>query len=202
MAVAMRTTHLVVPLLGLALAGCGGETATTPPPPVTDSDVAPPPPGSQPEGQRATGELVLTVDGRAIRTAGRVKSSSFTPAAGTISQTIKGPVAGMDSTMLEPRDLWFIILVDAVEPGTWELVPYDNLVRDREGTQAWVEIGASAGVELPTLTPKDGDLTLTAVEIGDQGTARATRLVGSFSGTFRGGDGDDHQVTGRFDFTH
>ncbi|MDA3959311.1 MAG: hypothetical protein PF961_00870 [Planctomycetota bacterium] len=102
--------------------------------------------------------------------------------------------------MVKPQDLWFIIKLDATEPGTWPLVRYDNQVTDQEGSQGWIEIGASQAVVLPRLSPESGSITIDAVALATDGSRQPTRLRGHFEGTFFSDDGGQFAVNGSFDF--
>jgi len=180
---------------GALLVACGGDPATGPEGPAA----APrPPPGSMPEGERAPGELHLSVGDRELATDGRVRVSSFTPAADRIDLTLKGPVAGVASTATTDADVWFVILTDTLEPATVPLVWSTNQIHDQDGAQGYVKVSASSAVDLGELFPKSGTLTIDRVALAG-GSSEVVRLSGSFEGTFF--DRDDEEVTasGRFD---
>lgn len=186
--------RILIPCLAL-LAGCGGD-ATSP----TDqaAGTAPPRVETATASAAADGALTLRVGERELATTGRVRNSVVTPSASMVNLTLTGSLDG--GTMTQPRDLWFIVKLDATKPGTYPLVRYDNMVADQDGSQGWIEIGASRALDLPQLRPDTGSITLEQIEFTDEGSPKPTRLRGSFEGSFFGDGDDQHAVSGSLDF--
>lgn len=186
----------LIPCLAL-LAGCGGDAT---PPGDQTANTAPSQVDIDPVTAAVGGSLTLRVGERALATTGtgRVRDSVVTPSASMVNLTLTGSLDG--GTMTQPRDLWFIIKLDATKPGTYPLVRYDNMVADQDGSQGWIEIGASRALDLPQLSPDTGTITLEQIKLAGDGTPKPTRLRGSFEGSFFGDGDDQHAVSGSFDF--
>jgi len=176
---------LALSLTLLSLQSCGsGSAAST---------------NAEDTGEVADGLLDLTIDGQSWTTKGRVRNQGMYMSKTDLHLYLTG--TRQDSTGVLGPELGLVIQKNNLRLGTSKLISnYNKLGREKDTDIALVKVLSSDPLE--HMNSLEGTITLDRLDTSEEGVMhyQVLRVKGSVEGTFRSEAGQEHQVSGTFEF--